>query len=67
MGADRCATCCPARRPAGFIAKLRAVLKDPALEIEVLEGSIPTGSSADTALMECASAQLQLDATRAYQ
>lgn len=41
----------PGETPKGFIAKLRAVLKDPGLEIEVLEGSTPTGSSADTALM----------------
>lgn len=41
----------PGETPEGFIAKLRAVLKDPELKIEVLEGSTPTGSSADTALM----------------
>jgi acetylornithine deacetylase/succinyl-diaminopimelate desuccinylase-like protein len=41
----------PGETPAGFVAKLRAVLKDPELEIEILEGSTPTGSSADTALM----------------
>jgi acetylornithine deacetylase/succinyl-diaminopimelate desuccinylase-like protein len=42
----------PGETPAGFIATLRRVLNDPALEIEVLEGSTPTGSSADTALMQ---------------
>jgi acetylornithine deacetylase/succinyl-diaminopimelate desuccinylase-like protein len=42
----------PGETPAGFIATLRRVLADPALEIEVLEGSTPTGSSADTALMQ---------------
>jgi acetylornithine deacetylase/succinyl-diaminopimelate desuccinylase-like protein len=41
----------PGETPAGFIATLRRVLADPELEIEVLEQSIPTGSSADTALM----------------
>jgi acetylornithine deacetylase/succinyl-diaminopimelate desuccinylase-like protein len=41
----------PGETPAGFIATLRRVLADPKLEIEVLEQSIPTGSSADTALM----------------
>jgi acetylornithine deacetylase/succinyl-diaminopimelate desuccinylase-like protein len=41
----------PGETPAGFISKLRAVLADPALEIEILEGSTPTSSSADTALM----------------
>ena len=41
----------PGETPAGFVAKLRAVLKDPGLEIEILEGSTPTSSSADTALM----------------
>lgn len=41
----------PGETPAGFIAKLRGVLADPELEIEILEGSTPTGSSADTALM----------------
>lgn len=41
----------PGETPAGFIAKLRRVLNDPELEIETLEGSTPTGSSADTALM----------------
>jgi acetylornithine deacetylase/succinyl-diaminopimelate desuccinylase-like protein len=30
---------------------MRGVLADPGLEIEILEGSTPTGSSADTALM----------------
>jgi acetylornithine deacetylase/succinyl-diaminopimelate desuccinylase-like protein len=42
----------PGETPEGFIAKLRGVLKDPSLKIEVLEGSTPTGSSADTALMQ---------------
>ena len=41
----------PGETPAGFIATLRRVLNDPGLEIEILEGSTPTGSSADTALM----------------
>ena len=41
----------PGETPAGFVAKLRAVLKDADLEIEILEGSTPTSSSADTALM----------------
>lgn len=41
----------PGETPAGFIASLRRVLNDPGLEIETLEASIPTGSSADTALM----------------
>ena len=41
----------PGETPAGFIAKLRGVLADPELEIEMLEGSTPTSSSADTALM----------------
>ena len=41
----------PGETPEGFIAKLRAVLKDPELKIEVLEGSTPSGSSADTDLM----------------
>jgi acetylornithine deacetylase/succinyl-diaminopimelate desuccinylase-like protein len=41
----------PGETPAGFVAKLRAVLRDPELEIEILEGSTPTSSSADTALM----------------
>lgn len=41
----------PGETPAGFIATLRKVLNDPALEIETLEASTPTGSSADTALM----------------
>lgn len=42
----------PGETPAGFIATLRRVLNDPALEIETLESSTPTGSSADTALMD---------------
>jgi acetylornithine deacetylase/succinyl-diaminopimelate desuccinylase-like protein len=42
----------PGETPAGFIATLRRVLADPALEIEVFEQSIPTASSADTALMQ---------------
>ena len=41
----------PGETPEGFIAKLRRVLQDPELKIEVLEGSTPTGSSADTDLM----------------
>ena len=41
----------PGETPEGFIAKLRGVLNDPELKIEVLESSTPTGSSADTALM----------------
>lgn len=41
----------PGETPEGFIAKLRSVLKDPELKIEMLEGSTPTGSSADTDLM----------------
>jgi acetylornithine deacetylase/succinyl-diaminopimelate desuccinylase-like protein len=41
----------PGETPAGFIKKLRGVLADPGLEIEILEGSTPTSSSADTALM----------------
>ena len=41
----------PGETPAGFIATLRRVLNDPGLEIETLEGSTPTASSADTALM----------------
>lgn len=42
----------PGETPAGFVAALRRVLNDPKLEIEILEGSTPTGSSADTALMQ---------------
>jgi acetylornithine deacetylase/succinyl-diaminopimelate desuccinylase-like protein len=42
----------PGETPEGFITKLRGVLNDSTLEIDVLEGSTPTGSSADTALME---------------
>ncbi|MCM3905896.1 MAG: M20/M25/M40 family metallo-hydrolase [Pyrinomonadaceae bacterium] len=41
----------PGETPAGFIAKLRGVLSDPGLEIEIIEGSTPTSSSANTALM----------------
>jgi acetylornithine deacetylase/succinyl-diaminopimelate desuccinylase-like protein len=41
----------PGETPAGFITTLRRVLNDPELEIETLEGSTPTASSADTALM----------------
>ena len=41
----------PGETSAAFIASLRRVLNDPALEIETLESSTPTGSSADTALM----------------
>lgn len=42
----------PGETPQGFIATLRKVLDDPALEIETLEASTPTGSSAETALMQ---------------
>ena len=42
----------PGETPDGFIAKLRRVLNDPGLDIEVLEGSTPTGSNVDTALMQ---------------
>jgi acetylornithine deacetylase/succinyl-diaminopimelate desuccinylase-like protein len=42
----------PGETPEGFLTVLRGVLADPALEIEVLEGSTPTGSSPDTALMD---------------
>jgi acetylornithine deacetylase/succinyl-diaminopimelate desuccinylase-like protein len=42
----------PGETPAGFIATLRRALNDPALDIETLEASMPTGSSADTALMQ---------------
>ena len=42
----------PGETPEGFITQLRSVLADPSLEIEVLEGSTPTGSSPETALME---------------
>ncbi len=42
----------PGETPARFIASLRRVLNDPELDIEVLESSTPTGSSADTALMQ---------------
>lgn len=42
----------PGETPAGFVAKLRRVLADPSLEIEIFEQSTPTGSSADTALMQ---------------
>jgi acetylornithine deacetylase/succinyl-diaminopimelate desuccinylase-like protein len=41
----------PGETPEGFIKTLRGVLADPGLEIEILEGSTPTGSSAETALM----------------
>jgi acetylornithine deacetylase/succinyl-diaminopimelate desuccinylase-like protein len=41
----------PGETPTSFIAKLRGVMADPGLEIEILEGSTPTGSNADTALM----------------
>ena len=41
----------PGETPAGFITKLRMVLADPTLEIEVLESSTPTGSNVETALM----------------
>ncbi len=42
----------PGETPAGFIATLRKVLNDPQLEIEILEGSTPTGSNPETALMQ---------------
>lgn len=42
----------PGETPDGFIAKLRRVLNDPSLDIEVLEGSTPTGSNVETALMQ---------------
>ncbi len=42
----------PGETPEGFIKTLREVLADPSLEIEILEGSVPTGSSPDTALMD---------------
>ncbi len=41
----------PGETPEGFITKLRQVLADPGIEIEILESSTPNGSSADTALM----------------
>jgi len=41
----------PGETPAGFIATLRRVLDDAELEIVTLDGSTPTGSSADTDLM----------------
>jgi acetylornithine deacetylase/succinyl-diaminopimelate desuccinylase-like protein len=41
----------PGETPTGFIAKLRIVLADPTLEIEILESSTPTGSNVETALM----------------
>lgn len=41
----------PGETPEGFIAKLRQVLADPGIEIDMLEGSTPNGSSADTVLM----------------
>jgi acetylornithine deacetylase/succinyl-diaminopimelate desuccinylase-like protein len=42
----------PGETPEGFIKTLRSVFADPSLEIEMLEGSTPTGSNPDTALME---------------
>jgi acetylornithine deacetylase/succinyl-diaminopimelate desuccinylase-like protein len=42
----------PGETPEGCIAELRRVLNDPELKIEVLEGSTPTGSNVDTALMQ---------------
>lgn len=45
----------PGETPAGFVATLRRVLNDPELEIEILEESTPTGSSADTDLMNAIS------------
>lgn len=41
----------PGETPEGFIAKLRKMLSDPNIEIEVMESSVPTGSSAETELM----------------
>jgi len=41
----------PGETPAGFIAKLRDVMADPGIGIEILEGSTPTGSSPNTVLM----------------
>lgn len=41
----------PGETPEDFIKTLRGVLAEPDLQIEILEGSTPTGSSADTALM----------------
>ena len=35
----------PGETPAGFIKTLKDVLADPSLEIEILEGSTPTGSN----------------------
>lgn len=42
----------PGETPEGFLATLRTVLANPSLEIEILEGSTPTGSSPNTALMD---------------
>jgi acetylornithine deacetylase/succinyl-diaminopimelate desuccinylase-like protein len=42
----------PGETPDGFVAKLRGVLNDPGLKIEILEGSTPTGSRSDTPLMD---------------
>lgn len=42
----------PGETPDGFVNTLRSILNDPALEIEILEGSTPTGSNPDTALMD---------------
>ncbi len=41
----------PGQTPEDFVGQLRRVLKDPELEIEVLESSTPTGSPVETALM----------------
>lgn len=41
----------PGETPETFIASLRRVLRDPELEIEVLESSTPTGSPVETDLM----------------
>ena len=42
----------PGETPEGFLATMRKVLADPTLDIEVLEGSTPTGSNPDTELMQ---------------
>jgi acetylornithine deacetylase/succinyl-diaminopimelate desuccinylase-like protein len=42
----------PGETPDRFLVTLRSVLSDPSLEIEILEGSTPTGSSPNTTLME---------------
>jgi carboxypeptidase PM20D1 len=42
----------PGETPDGFVALLRKIVADPSLQIDVLEGSTPTGSNPNTALME---------------